>query len=142
MFHGNTATRNGGAIDSVYAYLNAGGTISGNHAGNDGGGIYFGFLQYEKIGMTLTAIVRGNSAENGGGIYSQDSIADLTSSTIDNNDATINGGGIYNYNDQAGLGFGYGTVNLGTSKLARNKAGADGGASYTLVLRVASYFTV
>jgi predicted outer membrane repeat protein len=128
VFEGNTATYNGGAIDNVYAYLNAGGTISGNHAGNDGGGIYLGFLQYETVGMMLTASVRGNSAENGGGIYIQDSIADLTNSTIDNNDATVDGGGIYN--DQPGDG--YGTVDLGTSKVTRNKAGADGGAIYTL----------
>jgi len=128
VFHANTATYNGGAIDSVYAYVKAEGTISGNHAGNDGGGIYTGFMQYENVGMTLTATVRGNSAENGGGIYSQDSIADLTSSTIDNNDATVDGGGIYN--NQAGNG--YGTVNLETSKVSRNNAGADGGAIYTL----------
>jgi predicted outer membrane repeat protein len=128
VFYENSATQNGGAIDSVYASLNAAGTISGNHAGNDGGGIYVGFLQYEDVGMTLTATVQGNSAENGGGIYSQATITDLTNSTIDYNDATADGGGIYNY--QALDGFG--TVNLGASKVARNQAGTDGGGIYTV----------
>ena len=128
VFHSNNATQDGGAILSIYAPLSVGGTISGNHAGSDGGGIYLGSLQYADVGMTLTAAVQGNSAEDGGGIYSFGSVADLTNSTIDHNDATADGGGIYNY--QVGV-VGYGTVNLETSKVSGNEAGADGGGIYT-----------
>ncbi|HTZ25750.1 MAG TPA: hypothetical protein VMC83_17285 [Streptosporangiaceae bacterium] len=128
VFSRNTATDDGGAIANVYAYVTVGGTIFGNHAGNEGGGIYLGHLEYAEIGMTLTATLRGNSAEDGGGLYSVDDIADLTSSTIDSNAAMANGGGIYN--EQGGDGFG--TINLGASQVDSNRAGAEGGGMYTV----------
>jgi predicted outer membrane repeat protein len=130
VVHGNAATGDGGGI---YAYEDStevtGSKISGNHAGGDGGGIYE-FAAPDYPGLTLTrTIVRGNTAEDGGGVYTADSVADLTNSAVSGNAATADGGGIYN--DLAGRNE-YSLVSVGNSRISGNQAGKYGGGIYNL----------
>jgi predicted outer membrane repeat protein len=128
VIHNNTATRDGGGIYGVYCQpVIVNSRISGNHAGNRGGGIYQ-FLTDFYTGITITGtVVRGNTAQVGGGIYANDTIVNVAHSRISHNQATANGGGIFNESDPYGD---YGIVNLQSSKLSGNDAGADGGAIY------------
>ena len=169
----NTAGTNGGGIYSNRAYITiAGGEISGNHAGTDGGGIYISHSSVEgKItinncliannsaqgngggihnymgnedtiiyGSTLT----GNSANNGGGIYSI-RVMSLGNAEITNNQALASGGGVYNGSlmtitgaidvsgNQAVNGGGvYSTspMDFGSLALLDNSASAAGGGMY------------
>jgi predicted outer membrane repeat protein len=130
--YGNSATQDGGGIYTSGCSLTlANSHISDNHAGNDGGGIYQNSLEAYPDGLTLTGTsVQGNSAENGGGIYSYDTVVDLTGSTLAGNDATADGGAIYN---DGYVPFGppaYGDVNLGTSTISGNKSGGAGGGIF------------
>jgi predicted outer membrane repeat protein len=77
-----------------------------------------------NIGVALTvknSIISGNSADNGGGIYSDGTLT-ITNSTLSGNTATGSGGGIYSD----------GTLTITGSTLSGNAAtGGDGGASAT-----------
>lgn len=96
----NNATSNGGGIyaqDSAMLNL-YGGSITGNTAGGDGGGIcmrnstYFNIYNYQQG----TASIKENSANRGGGIYTNASAFILNGTNeIMNNTASTAGGGIY-----------------------------------------------
>jgi predicted outer membrane repeat protein len=125
----NSATQNGGGVDTVQCTLSVtGGQIYGNHAENDGGGLYQDSPLTFPYGLTLTGTsVRGNNAQNGAGIYAEGSATTLSSgSTVSGNSATADGGGIYN-----GTTFpGFGDLTLKSSTISSNKAGTDGGGIY------------
>ena len=123
----NSATQDGGGIATYDTDLSiSGGHIIGNHAGNDGGGVYQegseGF-----IGLALTSTtVEGNVAQNGGGIYNTADTADVTGSTVRDNQASADGGGVYNEGSYPA----FSSLNLQTSMVTVNNAGANGGGIY------------
>ena len=125
---GNTAGRRGGAIclysdTGLDAKLDmTGGTISGNNATNDGGGVYVG----KKGTLTLTgnAVFTGNKAKWGGGIYLTDnSSLTMTSGKLAQNNASEQGGGVFSYSDSSSFSLSGGTIES-------NTAGKNGGAVY------------
>ena len=96
----NNATSNGGGIYAQNsAMLNLhGGSITGNTAGGDGGGAcmrgstYFNIYNYAQG----TASIKENSANRGGGLYTNASAFTLNGTNeIMNNTASTAGGGIY-----------------------------------------------
>ena len=125
---GNTAGRRGGAIclysdTGVDAKLDmTGGTISGNNATNDGGGVYVG----KKGTLTLngSAVFTGNKAKWGGAIYLTDnSSMTMTSGKLAQNNASEQGGGVFSYSDSSSFSLSGGTIES-------NTAGKNGGAVY------------
>ena len=124
----NSASADGGAVYSIYASTSvANSSFLGNQAGALGGGVYQGFLNNSIMGMSLTSsAVLGNSAQSGGGIYSQDQTLQLSGSVLRDNHATADGGGIYNDGDPNG----YDTVTMGSSNVSHNSAGGNGGGVY------------
>ena len=128
MLTGNTAGRRGGAIclysdTGVDAKLDmTGGTISGNNATNDGGGVYVG----KKGTLTLngSAVFTGNKAKWGGAIYLTDnSSMTMTSGKLAQNNASEQGGGVFSYSDSSSFSLSGGTIES-------NTAGKNGGAVY------------
>ena len=128
MLTGNTAGRRGGAIclysdTGVDAKLDMnGGTISGNNATNDGGGVYVG----KKGTLTLngSAVFTGNKAKWGGAIYLTDnSSMTMTSGKLAQNNASEQGGGVFSYSDSSSFSLSGGTIES-------NTAGKNGGAVY------------
>ncbi|NQS97334.1 MAG: right-handed parallel beta-helix repeat-containing protein [candidate division Zixibacteria bacterium] len=70
-------------------------TISGNSAGNRGGGIY---CLMDSSPAISNCTISGNSASNhGGGIYCWDSSLTISNCTISGNSCSWGGGGIYCY---------------------------------------------
>jgi predicted outer membrane repeat protein len=126
----NSASADGGGLYSLYVSTSVtNSTFVGNQAGMLGGGLYQGFLNYSLTGMTMTgSAVLGNSAQSGGGIYSQDQTLQLSGSAIRGNNATADGGGIYN----DGQADGYDTVTMGTSNVSHNSARGNGGGVYNI----------
>ncbi len=108
----------GGAIRNLENLTLTGSTLSGNSAGNVGGGI---FNDNGTATITNSTFI-GNSAEGGGGIFNGfDSTTTITSSTISGNSATIGvGGGIFNNGS---------TTTITSSTISGNSAtiGAGGG---------------
>ena len=96
--YGNEANKGAGIILRNTAKANiTDGTIQGNTAGADGGGMY---LQSSDANTEINGVtIKENSAVNGGGIYLNVSTSEATidAATIQNNTATTNGGGIYIY---------------------------------------------
>lgn len=91
--------------------------LTGNAAGNSGGGFYNNTTgTVTVLGSTIT----GNSGVFGGGFFNAGT-ANVTNSTIADNSVTSNGGGFYNL----------ATVNLNGSTLARNSAGVNGGGFFS-----------
>jgi hypothetical protein len=117
----NSAIAGGGIYNIATADL-ASNTISGNHATGQGGGIYNAHASANGVIKATSAIIRRNSAAEGGGIYNAGDIVDLTSSKISANDAT-DGGGIYS--DHAAD-----IVSLTNSKVSANDASQHGGGIY------------
>jgi predicted outer membrane repeat protein len=126
--HNNSATDNGGGVYSIYAPIRVTGSwFSGNHAGGQGGGAYVSTEFYADFGMQMTGtIVRANSAQEGGGIYGQDTVVDLTSTVIHDNVASADGGGLSNNGDPESDNI----LNIATSVISGNQAGGYGGALY------------
>jgi predicted outer membrane repeat protein len=125
--HGNTATQDGGGVDTFDCILNVTDSqIYGNQADSEGGGLYQDQLQGD-VGLALTGTsVHGNTAQDGAGIYADDTVIDLKNSTVSGNAATADGGAIYNDGSQ----IGYGNVNLNSSTISANRAGGNGGGIY------------
>ena len=123
----NTAGRRGGAVclysdSGLDAKLDmTGGTISGNSATNDGGGVYVG----KKCTLTLSGTAfTGNKAKWGGAIYLTDnSSMTMTSGTLTQNTASEQGGGVFSYSDSSSCALSGGTIES-------NTAGKNGGAVY------------
>jgi hypothetical protein len=118
---GNRVTNNfsdgGGISNSGLLTISNFSIISGNSAGNRGGGIAnFGAV----LTVSNSCAIAGNTAFTGGGIYnsSYDDLTVSNSCTITGNLA-VAGGGIYNY---------YGTLTVSSSStIAGNTAGSGGG---------------
>jgi predicted outer membrane repeat protein len=130
VMYDNSATEDGGAVNTYECLLSVTDSqIYGNHAGDDGGGLYqFSPLMF-PYGLSLTGTsVRGNTAQNGAGIYADDSATTVSSnSTVGGNTATADGGGIYNGSDAKPP---FGTLDLNSSTVSGNNAGSDGGGIY------------
>lgn len=95
-------------------------TLNGNHAGNNGGGL---FLQGTvAAGLSLTDLTMSNNTarDNGGGVYNQAATAHLTNVTLSGNGANA-GGGIY---QNSGL------MSLRFVSVVSNTAVAFGGGLY------------
>jgi predicted outer membrane repeat protein len=129
--HDNSATQDGGGVYTLACALNVSDSrISGNHAGSDGGGVYQqGGVVAFSGGLNLTGTsMRGNTAQYGAGIYTDDTVARLASSTVMGNAATADGGGIYNYGGV--VPYAYGNLDVNGSTVSGNRAGIDGGGIY------------
>ena len=91
LIQGNSASNGAGfaARGAAATYTIYSGTISGNTATTNGGGIYcVGTLNIQN------GIISGNSAVNGAGVYVSKNMS-LANGTIKGNNASANGGGIY-----------------------------------------------
>ena len=92
---GNTATDNDGGVACANGTFTMNdGTISGNTATNNGGGVYVS----DCCTFTMNdGTINGNSASYGGGVASCGSEAEfaMNGGTISGNTATDNGGGVY-----------------------------------------------
>ena len=129
VMHGNSATT-GGAIYNTARINISGSRISGNHATGQGGGLYsddvFDDVLRGQVAVTGT-VLRGNTAQEGAGIYNVVGTADLTDDTVTGNDASVSGGGIYNSADYRLLP---GDMDLTNSQITGNHAGESGGGIY------------
>ena len=114
VVHGNSATTGGGIYDFALIDI-SGSQISGNHAAGQGGGLYIADNFFGQLDGKVTGTVfRGNSAQEGAGIYNERGNTDITDSTISGNDASESGGGIYVDRPAA-------TVTLTASTVLRNR---------------------
>jgi len=84
-------------------------TITGNSAGNRGGGIFIGSVNLFMTGGSMS----GNAACNGGGIYQGGATATFTGVAFQGNYAEDWGGGVY---------IEGGTLNLNTCNFSGNQA--------------------
>ena len=113
---GGTVALNGGKIDSCSAtngggvattgsvrFNMYGGQISNNKASGNGGGIWCDTAGWngQKADAVITGgTISGNTGNNGGGIYVNNSkLISVWGGTINNNTAIENGGGIYSASD-------------------------------------------
>lgn len=123
----NTALNGGGAY-LVGGTLNmTGGTISHNIATQYGGGAYLTADGEKKGNFTLngdSAVVDGNKASNGGGVYLTGGEPNLLNGKLQNNGATKNGGGICIDNQHVQLNP------TGTVFVTGNKTGGNGAGIY------------
>lgn len=139
----NKATSNGGGIGFVFgsgmtlpigSTITAnlvGATISGNEAGNDGGGLHFTNSTDPERNYTINinlnhGSLKSNKAINGAGIYveKENLNSNITAGKqlqISGNEASQNGGGIYVAN---------GTVKLEAGQISDNTATHYGGGLY------------
>lgn len=93
---GNTAKDNGGGVGLWNdSFRLSGGTISGNTATSNGGGVYFSGNDSNTLTIYDTVEISGNSAANGGGVYINSVNLTVTGGSIINNNATDSGGGVY-----------------------------------------------
>ncbi len=140
----------GGAIRNSENLMLTGSTISGNSAGDDGGGIYSLNGAVEVTSTTISGNAAGNtSLGDGGGISSFIGTLNVTSSTISGNSAGNDGGGIYSENgiatitsstisgnstgdDGGGISSFIGTLNVTGTTISGNSAGDDGGGIESL----------
>jgi CSLREA domain-containing protein len=120
------AGEDGGAIrfgffgsDNTGTLNVASSTISGNSAGDDGGGI---FTSSGSVSVTSSTISGNSAGGDGGGIYTFYGSVSVTGSTISGNSAGRAGGGIYTYN---------GSVSVTGSTISGNSAGGAGGGIRT-----------
>ena len=109
---GNRATTDGGGIaNDLGGVMVVGSTISGNFAGRDGGGIHtrssftnpYGSGRLEVTDSTIS----GNTADSGGGIFSDTNLNPVGTTTISNSTISGNladgreGGGLFNFSGAA-----------------------------------------
>ena len=102
-----------------------GGTISGNQAKDDGGGVCNKYV-FSMNGGTIS----GNNAIFGGGVCNSNTF-NMNGGTISGNNANYNGGGVYNYN----------TFNMNGGTISGNDAHGtfhdwsveDGGGVYNII---------
>ena len=111
----------GGAIDIFDSNLSLDAcTISGNFAGERGGGINNeGDGGNSTLNLNACTLSGNSSGGQGGGIYATGSILNVSNSTLSGNSSSTDGGGIYN----TGAG---GVLNLSDSILAGNTASGNG----------------
>lgn len=88
----NTAASSGGGIYAYDSMRMNGGSLVGNSATYQGGGIYGDGDVMRLEGVTVS----GNYAETGGGVFSDGyALTRIIDSTVDGNNALYSGGGIY-----------------------------------------------
>ena len=116
--YGNKATENGGGLYSSgkKAVTLAGGVIKGNTSDGAGGGAYLAC----PISLSDTEISKNEAATNGGGVYATDAVT-ITGGTITENGAA-NGAGLYTAGTK--------TVTLSGGSITENTATAVGGGAY------------
>jgi hypothetical protein len=114
---GSTANAGGGLYTTDQAII-SGSTISGNSA-NNGAGIY-AFAPTRPTTIFNSTINNNTTTGVGGGIYLQNSVANITNSTITGNFAS-NGGGIGEDQSRA---------NITNSTITGNTANGAGGGMY------------
>jgi predicted outer membrane repeat protein len=132
----NTASQDGGGIYSIFAPVSIiNSRVTGNQAAQQGGGIYMTALDFGLVGLALTGtVVDSNSAQDGGGIFSDNNVMQIAGGSIHLNHAAGNGAGIYN--NGSAEGFDLASIN-GTS-VTFNLAGGDGGGVYNVGVFAAS----
>lgn len=94
-------------------------SVTGNVSGADGGGINLLFGEYAPSPTrVVNSTISGNSAREGGGVFSSGAKLDISNSTVAFNSATRRGAGVsadeYTYQ-----------INLQSSIIANNQTGAD-----------------
>lgn len=128
LFENNTADRGGGIAIASNAYMNAYGTELTLNDADVGGGL---FIADQPRNLFLDGLwIHGNEARLGGGVASDDTaldtsstyIATLARSRIYDNIATEHGGGIYSR---------YTGIQLYDALVYGNEATSDGGGWYT-----------
>ena len=127
---GNTAQDGGGIASQGGAVTVQGGAdVTGNTATGKGGGIFISDAPLIVTGSgTLIGGAAGNTAQNGGGVFSIGETASVALSggaDVTGNAATGNGGGIYN--DSAAL-----TITGGGTTVSGNSATVHGGGVFNL----------
>ena len=94
-FIGNHATEDGGALaitSGTATVLNS--TASGNSAENRGGAVYVSSVAGQTTHQFINLTLSGNSALQGGGLFSNGGTTNVEHATITDNAATDTGGGI------------------------------------------------
>ncbi len=112
----NTTTAAGGGLWSNSTTVIIGTTIISNTAGGNGGGVH---VESSGSAEIVGTEIVGNSADQGGGIYNQDTLT-LTNSTVNENVAEFGG---------AGLFLLAGTTEINNTQIISNtsESGAGGG---------------
>jgi hypothetical protein len=127
----NTAVQFGGGIGSLVPVIwndtNGSSRLAGNHAGADGGGVYYtgtGPLHFIAQSANSQIVIEDNSANgNGGGIYNhQGALAMAGNVWLQHNVAVGDGGGVYKIDGAVGI-FALG---LGGSPLIRHNEALNG----------------
>ena len=97
-----------------------GNTVSGNYAGQMGGGLYFWEGSWGRIGNTHTitgnTVSENSAGRNGGGLYFDGGTHTITGNTVSENSAGDNGGGLY---------FSGGTHTITENMFIKNSADAS-----------------
>jgi hypothetical protein len=100
-------------------------TVTGNTA-SEGGGVHnWGTLTMTGVVVSANSVSRGSSLGEGGGVANWGTLV-LTNSTLSGNDATAGGGGIYNSADGGG-----GTLVLVNSTVSGNSSGSGADGIFT-----------
>lgn len=116
---GNSAVNGAGLYSNGKGKANvSGGTISGNTASENGGGVY----SDGTVNLSGGTIKENTANASGGGVYNKGT-ANLTGTNIESNTATTSGGGVYNAKT---LNMSGGTIG-GRSTSAANDAPKGGG---------------
>jgi predicted outer membrane repeat protein len=127
----NTGVQFGGGIGSLVPVIwndtNGSSRLAGNHAGADGGGVYYtgtGALQLIAQSTNSQIVIEGNSANgNGGGIYNHNGSLNMVGNVwLQHNVAVGDGGGVYKSDGAVGV-FALG---LGRSPLIRHNEALNG----------------
>lgn len=124
---GNTASADGGGVNigndqAECTFELKGGTIKGNTAttGN-GGGVCVAWG--DSFTMFNEATISGNTAQKGGGVYSDNGLFEMTGGTISGNTATVlGGGGVYV--------MCVGTFTMKNGRIIENNTAGDAGGVY------------
>jgi predicted outer membrane repeat protein len=127
---GNSATQDGGGIDTVAPLDVSDSTFSGNHAGAAGGGLWTSAGGGEPNGVAADGTsFSGNSAADGGGIFNSAISLDLNNDSIYDNQASAHGGGLYNEGPN-NSGEDFSPAALVSTVISGNRATTGGGGIY------------
>ena len=130
---GNTATQNGGGVFTTSTMTLTAGTISYNNAGKDGGGVYANGGDVKVNGGEISY---NEATKDGGGVFAGKAV-ELTAGTISHNTASHDGGGLYVFG---------GPVEFEGGTISGNEADFNGGGIYiyryvTLNMKLAASVT-
>ena len=127
---GNSASEDGGGIDTVAPLDISDSTFSGNHAGAAGGGLWTSAGGGEPNGVAADGTTfSGNSAPDGGGIFNSAISLDLNNDSIYDNQASEHGGGLYNEGPN-NSGEDFSPAALVSTVISGNRATTGGGGIY------------